>query len=869
MTQYVQAGQAFVLPPEAYAPIPADAARGGVSNIRGGLFVGRADELALLERAFEQAGEVVVHAVHGLGGVGKSALAAQWASLRGESVRWRIVSDTRAGVRAGLAELARALQPGLTGLPEELQAERTVRWLADHDGWLLVLDNVDDPADIAALLDRIPRGRVLITTRRASGWHHRATTVRLDVLRAGDSVDLFVRVLTHDGPREADGADAVCEEVGHLALGVEQAAAYCAQNGTVPREYLTMLTASPANMFAARAEGTDPERTVARIWRLTLDRLADTPLAGEILRILAWYAPDSIPRSLLDGLAARPEVTAALGRLLAYNMVADNRDGTVSVHRLVQTLARTPDPGDPHRQAHDIDRARDRATVLLTGALPDDSDPPETWPRYRALLPHADALVGRHAPDHDTAETAYVLDRAAAFRRVQGVSASAIPAFGRALASRERILGDDHPDTVASRNNLATAYQAVGDPGRAVPLLERAVLDSERILGSDHPHTLVSRNNLATAYEAVGDLGRAIGVHERALRDRERVIGDDHPHTLTSRSNLANAYQAAGDLGRAVPLHERTLRDRERILGDDHPDTLASRNNLAVAYEAAGEPGRAIDLHERSVLDSERVLGGDHPQTQTSRNNLAAAYQAAGDLGRAIPLLERAVLDSERILGSDHPHTLVSRNNLASAYQAAGNPTRAIPLLERAVLDSEHILGSDHPHTLASRNNLATAYQEAGEPGRAIPLLERVVIDSERVLGGDHPQTQSARNNLAAICVANGDLGRAIGLFEQVLAVMERVHGTYRSPTLSAHIHLLEVATALIDRGRTLLPEDPAGAWQDAAAVVQAVGPHLAGAPAVYKRALARAYLLAADALDADGQPEAADDYRRRAANTT
>ncbi|WP_143658493.1 ATP-binding protein [Embleya scabrispora] len=298
----------FALPPEAYAPIPDDAARAGVSNIRRIVpFVGRAGELGALKAAFAGAGEVVVHAVHGLGGVGKSALAAHWAATRDEQVRWWITAEDPTKVDAGLSALARALHPGLVGLPAELQTQRALAWLAGHDDWLLVLDNVEDPAHIDLLLDGVGgRGRVLVTTRRATGWHRHATTIRLGVLESADALDLFTRILTHQGPREVEGAAAVCAEPGHLALAVEQAAAYCAQTGTAPRAYLDMLDRWPAAMFAAAATNGDSRRTVARIWNLTLDRLADTPFAGELLRILAWYAPRPHPPHSPRPLGAPP-----------------------------------------------------------------------------------------------------------------------------------------------------------------------------------------------------------------------------------------------------------------------------------------------------------------------------------------------------------------------------------------------------------------------------------------------------------------------------------------------------------------------------------------------------------------------------------
>ena len=576
-------------------------------------------------------GEVVVQAVHGLGGVGKSTLAARWAAAHAAEyvVTWWITAATPADIDAGLAALAVALQPALTGvLPLEALREGAVQWLAAHAGWLVILDNVTDPADVAPLLARASTGRYLITSRRASGWHGTAVPVRLDVLDPAEAQALLAAILSQDRPREADGAAELCAELGFLPLAIEQAGAYLAQAGATPREYLDLLARYPAAMYQAAPEGGDAARTIARIWHVTLDRLADDPLAGQVLRILAWYAPDAIPRTLLDGLADPPAVLRAVGRLAAYSMLTAG-PGTLAMHRLVQAVTRTPDPGDPHRDPQAIDAARDQATGQLADALPDWQDP-AGWPGWRMLLPHIDALASHAPPDTDTQDTAYLLNQAGVFLDGQGQPGRAAGYLQRALAGRLRVLGADHPQTLASRNNLAAAYEAAGDLGRAIPLYEQTLADQLRVLGADHPDTLTSRNNLAAAYQAAGDLGRAIPLYEQTLADCVRVLGADHPDTLTSRNNLAYAYEAAGDLGRAIPLYEQTLADQLRVLGADHPQTLGSRNNLASAYRAAGNLGRAIPLYEQTLADRLRVLGADHPDTLTSRNNLARLRGGGG-----------------------------------------------------------------------------------------------------------------------------------------------------------------------------------------------------------------------------------------------
>ena len=528
----------------------------GVGRVRSrtAVFVGRDGELARLDEALFGPGGVIVQAVAGLGGIGKSTLAAQWASTRphGFAPVWWINAESRAEVVQGLADLAVALQQTLHALlAVDALAEWTLQWLATHSGWLLILDNVTDPADIAAVVDRSSNGRVLVTSRLAHGWHHAAAVIRLDVLEPVEARNLLAHITDPTSVRDLDGADELCAVLGYLPLAVEQAGAYLAQNPLItPREYLKLLALDPAGMYATGGATSDAERTVARVWRVTFERIGTRkPLASQVLRILAWYAQDVIPAALLNEVADPVSVSDAIGLLSAYSMITLDPDSkTLSVHRLVQAVARTPDPEDPHRAPHSIALARESAIHALREASPAEWRDPKSWPIWRALLVHIDALTECAAEATDTLAAADLLNQAALFLDDQGSST------------------------------------------RAAAYLRRAVAGYERILGSEHPDTLTSRNNLANAYQSAGELARAIPLHERTLAERERILGPEHPDTLTSRNNLAYAYQSAGELTRAISLHERTLAERERILGPEHPVTRAIRNNLALANSYHGNP---------------------------------------------------------------------------------------------------------------------------------------------------------------------------------------------------------------------------------------------------------------------------------------
>ncbi|WP_406478579.1 FxSxx-COOH system tetratricopeptide repeat protein [Streptomyces sp. NBC_01615] len=787
----------------------------GLHNLPGlpaEVFVGREEALTTLAAAMEQGSKAITQTVQGLGGVGKTTLALHYAHAHRDSYRlvWWIHADTPEQITTDLAGLTNRIKGAATGGTSVEDAEWAIGWLQTHPGWLLILDNAEHPDTTRHLTGQLHHaGRHLITSRFAHGWP--TAPLALPLLTPAASFDLLTQLT---GLTDADNqhhARLLADDLGHLPLALEQAGAFIAQSRISVSDYRDLFRQHPAQTTSTAPAGSDPQRTMARIWRITLDALhRTTPLAVDILGTAAWYAPNDIPRPLLAPLTDDPVSYAqALSQLAAYNMITLGTD-TFGTHRLIQTVARTPDSTttddlDPHRTHDAITTARRRATDLLLTALPDE---PTTsvagWPAWRILLPHAEALLTAAEPAHDIEHTIRVLVDTAMYLQGQGQITLAITYMKRSLASSTRLHGPDHPSTLACLNNLANAYQAAGDLGRAIPLHEQSLADAVRILGEDHPNALGSRNNLAGAYEKAGDLGRAIPLREQTLTDAVRVLGEDHPNTLISRNNLATAYREAGDLGRAISLYEQTLTDRLRVFGEDHPDTLISRNNLATAYREAGDLGRAISLYEQTLTDAVRVLGEDHPFTLISRSNLASAYQEAGDLGRAIPLHEQTLVGRLRVLGEDHADTLISRNNLAGAYQAAGDLGRAIPLREQALTDAVRVLGEDHPFTLISRSNLASAYREAGDLGRAIPLHEQTLVGRLRVLGEDHPDTLISRNNLAGAFQEAGDLGRAIPLHEQSLTDAVRVLGEDHPGTLTSRDHLAGAYQAVGDLGRAI-----------------------------------------------------------------
>jgi tetratricopeptide (TPR) repeat protein len=157
---------------------------------------------------------------------------------------------------------------------------------------------------------------------------------------------------------------------------------------------------------------------------------------------------------------------------------------------------------------------------------------------------------------------------------------------------------------------------------QAIAVGEPLLDDAERVLGPDHSITLASRGNLAAAYEDAGRYAEAIGLHERTLADRERLLGPDHPDTLASRNNVALTYQEAGRAAEAIPLFEQTLADMERVLG---PTTPRPCNCRATSPPPTRRRARLDNAFVACFPDQDRLACSCRPRPACSRASVGVS----------------------------------------------------------------------------------------------------------------------------------------------------------------------------------------------------------------------------------------------------
>ncbi|MEU8005106.1 alpha/beta fold hydrolase [Catellatospora sp. NPDC049111] len=713
---------------------------------------------------------VLVQVLAGMGGVGKTQLAAGhaerlWADRLLDLLVW-VPAGARVSVVDGYADAARQL--GVDGgLAGEQAAARLLGWLAGTSSrWLVVLDDLTDPDDLRGLWPpRNLTGSVVVTTRSRDAALAGAGRRLVDV-------GLFTKQQAHDyltarlagHPALADDISGLAADLGYLPLALAQAAVYMVNQQRACSWYRAAF-ADRSKHLKQLAPHRLPDQhsdTVAATWSLSIeqaDKLEPQGLARHVLRLACLLDPNGIPASVL---AATPVLTW-LGTTAGRQVTPDDvHDAVRNLH--LHSLA-THDPNNParslrvhaliQRAAYDqtSQNARDSATIAAADALqavwPGIETDPDLGQALRANTEHL------HHTNPDPLWTTddgghRVLFTAGTSLGEAGQVQAAAGYYQRLHHTAHQRLGPDHPNTLTARQNLASWRGRAGDAAGAAAAFEQLLADVLRILGPDHPDTLATRGNLASWRGEVGDAAGAAAAFEQLLADVLRILGPDHPDTLATRSNLASWRGEIGDAAGAADTFEQLLADRLRVHGPDHPDTLATRHNVARWRGEADDAAGAAAATEQLLADVLRILGPDHPDTLATRSNFAYWRGQAGDPAGAVAATEQLLADLLRVHGPDHPHTLATRGNLASWRGQAGDPAGAVAATEQLLADRLRVHGPDHPNTLNTRGHLARWQGEVGDAAGAAAAFEQLLADRLRVHGPDHPDTLTTRGNLAS-----------------------------------------------------------------------------------------------------------------------
>ncbi|KOG29451.1 hypothetical protein ADK35_01770 [Streptomyces viridochromogenes] len=732
-----------------------------------------------------EAGKIVVLA--GPGGVGKSQIASSYArsvgpdasrrsAAQGEQedkreqldlVVW-VDASARSAVLSTYAQAyedvvavrgpahSRASHVKRESADQKAAAEKFVSWLsATERSWLVVLDGVPSPGEVAGLLpDASPLGRVVVTTRsRDAAWHTDSREeVDVDTFSPEQAQAYLRNALRHPQRRHLDSDGELAElaaALGYLPVGLSHAAAYLVDDDRDIPAYLEDLrdrTLRLADVMPAR-KGLPDEQPLPleALWDISLDHADQTHpegLARPVLHLAALLdGQTGIPEEVFKDKAVvehlqetlqdkrgdeaagkkaagirERDVRAAL-RVLDRLHLMDHQQGLVRVHQLLQWAVRE----------HRTTQAWTDAAVIAAG-----SALAHVWvqkPDHDELHVRRMLASARELQENDTdlvlwsGEIHAVLFLFGMSLIVRGSAPAALAHFTDIRGRAEERLGPLHPSSLIARVLMADCRGRAGDPRAAVDDLKRVLSDIRKSSPTDNQVVGHVLHYLAQWQAESGQSADAVTTLTEALdyvEDERQILMIEH--------DLAIFRCESGDTRKADQTFRDLIKRKTRLWGEGHPEVLASRHERARWRGLRGLRGDtqfAETEMARVFRDRQRVLGLTHPDTLKSQHEAANWRIANGDRAGGMKDLETVISIRTKRLGPDAPETLLSRLSLASA-RAHGLTEEAVDSLALVVRDIDRALSERHPTRLLAHRNLKAArkaQQRAPQAGRFTAAL--------------------------------------------------------------------------------------------------------------------------------------------------
>ena len=764
-------------------------------------FTGREDLLLKLREGI--AGKVTAvlpHALHGLGGVGKTQMAVEYAyRFRGEyDLVWWIPSDQPVLVRSSLAGLATHLGlPPATSSGIEEAANAVLAKLQRGEpfsNWLLIFDNADQPEDINEVIPRGP-GHVLITSRNHR-WKGVVKTVGIDVFSRRESVEFLEKRVPH--AMSPGDADRLADALGDLPLALEQAGALQAETGMSIDEYLLLLKERTSQLLS-EGKPTEYPTSMTAAWGLSVAKLNEKlPEAVGLLQCCAFFGPEPIPRTVfsqqpaglsesMTELIGDPiRLSRTIGELGRYALGRiDTQARTIQIHRLIQALVRDG------LSAPEQERMREDVHRLLLGATPKAPENTSGWNRYSELLAHVEP--SELAVSRDRAVRNLAL-KFVSYLRISGDYQLA-DTFGKRFEERwSADSGETDPDVLEARRSRGIVIRELGRFSEAAQLNDETLTRMLNVPGTDSTHrtsVLMLGSSIGADLRAAGRFIPARDHDQEYLRQHEEEFGADDPRTLRMTNNLALDLGLVSDYTEARGLHEKSyLGLRGGGSGVGRADILSSWSGLARAVRLCGEYRESCDLGDDAHAYGVEELGAEHPWTLRTAKDLSIARRRAGKLEEAAELAEDIHARYLRLFGLEHPDSLASAMCLANVVRSMGDTDRALALAEETYTRYPRIYGKEHPYYHGCAGNLALMLRVTGEVQRARQLNEKSLEGLEAQLGRDHHFSLTIATNLASDLAALGDVKSARRLGQGTMRRLRAILGIDHPMTLACAANL-------------------------------------------------------------------------------
>ena len=674
--------------------------------LRNKRFTGRDAILQELHRKFFTDQDCLKLAVTGLGGIGKTQVALEFAyqvkGLHPEySIFW-ISAVSSSTFEQSIHQIAETCSVQKSTEAEDVKIS-VMRYLNSEAAgkWLLVVDNADDLGilsqshdesstsnSLSRYLPRKDESLLLFTTRHreAASSLAKSDVVELQDMNRQEGREFLTRSLIRKNHTEdQESVNELLEALMDLPLAITQAAAYLNRNTHMSiSDYLRLLKSTDQDQvnllsrnFCDDTRYDGSENAVARTWLVSFVQIKKhDAAAADVLAYLSLLEPKAIPKSLIPLLETEEQLTYAINTLCSYSFITQReKSDFYDMHRLVHLAAKVWTQRQGMRR-----KSCEAITGYLATTLPCVGY--ENLNKWRTYYPHVSRVLDNDET-RDTKEKFKVCFEVGFFLTYDGQIQEALRWLLIAKDWYEAHLVEADPKLLEFQSVLACAYRSNGEIGDAISLLEHAAKGCKG-LEDEHRSRLNVERTLATAYTADGQASKALRLLENIVATESKTLLESDRSRLESQHLLAEAYLADSQVGKALTLLENVVAIKSKTLLESHPSRLESQHVLAEAYLADSQVGKALLLLENVVAIESTTLLENDPSRLTSQHALAEAYLANSQADEAVLLLEHIQAIDQKTLKEDDSARLATQSTLAEAYEAKGQ-------MDEALLVRQHI----------------------------------------------------------------------------------------------------------------------------------------------------------------------------------
>ncbi|KAJ5058662.1 hypothetical protein J3E74DRAFT_467267 [Bipolaris maydis] len=627
-------------------------------------FWGREDVLNSLQAALcpqQKAHQLRTFALYGMGGVGKTQIALQYAIRHRELYKamfW-VTAENVIKMGQSFREIAKLL--GLSQTEQELQDTqgcmlKVKNWLTEaSDPWILIFDNADDLEVLRHAWPTNGAGSVLLTTRDANAVHSPASRgfhVQPFDITAGSEVLLNLIGLDSASASNRERAVEITKALGGLPLALTQIGGFIVQRKLPLRDFLPLYERNASRIDARKTSISDYEHTLSTVWEMSMKKLKGDALI--LFNMLPYFQPDSIDEIILSqGSTSLLEPTYEflqddmdLGDaeevLLRTSLVNKNADDAVlSVHRLIQaTILRNQSP-DTQKKIFNI------VVRILSWGFPntwseDVGHQFQSWANCEKCLPHVNHLVvqrerhkiGLACPQ----EYGELLLRCSWYLYERECYSVAKSLTNAALETFE----DKSTLSYASAVDLSGLLDLdMNNPEKALVPFEEAFAIRKKLLKPTDGMIASSLNNIALAYTEMGELDKAYSAHEKAIGIRLCTNSDRIGNSYSNMSSLLlrmNKPDEAENMLKRCP----SLRDftDETFIKTGNPRFSGDMVLLSRIRVQQGRLDEALRLASKALAFRKKLLG-NRLKTCDSLYDVASLLHIHGNSASAIELLNQ------------------------------------------------------------------------------------------------------------------------------------------------------------------------------------------------------------------------------------